>query len=279
MHVKVSAGFSGKIPTGSFQNSAPSFFAEVEFDSELKGEALERDIDATQKRLHAIAYQNFHVVAEAAKIEKIKADLKGFRFYKTEYGEYPSVTTVIDPDYKAFVGEDELAIATAEGNICHARAAHFIQTGEWIDPKKLEGVASDLILLKGRFLDTWDFPAMLKKHPMAGLKNGRVLVNHQHRYAGTNDGECMYPLGGEKDAEMVPTILDFKRTADKHKNFTQMAGYAKCEGMEHIRQMMIIQTNTETQQGYSKPIVSTAIDKYFEVFLEKREAFKINYGL
>jgi hypothetical protein len=279
MHIKVSAGFSGKIPTGPFQNSAPSFFAEVEFDSELKGEALERDIDATQKRLHAIAYQNFNVVAESAKIEKIKADLKGFRFYPTANGEYPSVTTIIDPDYKPFVGEDELAIATAEGNICHARAAHFIKTGEWVDPKALDGVAPDLLLLKGRFLDAWYFPGMLKKFPMKDLKNGRVLVNHTHRYAGTNDAQCLYPLGGEKDAEMVPTIIDFKRTADKHKNFTQMAGYAKCEGMEDIVQMMIIQTNTDTQQGFSKPIISTAVDKYFEVFVDKREAFRATYGV
>lgn len=279
MHVKVSAGFSGKIPTGSFQNSAPSFFAEVEFDSELKGEALERDIDNVQKRLHAIAYQNFHVVAEAAKIEKIKADLKGFRFYPTVFGEYPSVTTIIDPDYKPFVGEEELAIATAEGNICHARAAHFIKTGDWVDPKMLEGVAKDLLLLKGKFIDVWDFPGMLKKFPITGPQNGRTLYNHKHRYAGTNDGECLYPLGGEKDAELVPTIFDFKRTADKHKNFTQMAGYAKCEGMEHIRQMMIIQTNTDTQQGFSKPIISIAVDKYFEVFLDKRATFRETYGI
>lgn len=279
MHVKVSAGFSGKIPTGSFQNSAPSFFAEIEFDSDLRGEALERDIDATQKRLHAIAYQNFHVVAEAAKVEKIKTDLKGFRFYPTAFGEYPSVTTIIDPDYKPFVGEDELAIATAEGNICHARAAHFIKTGQWVDPKALEGVAADLLLLKGRFLDVWDFPAMLKKFPMTNLKNGRTIYNHKHRYAGTNDGECLYPLGGDKDAELVPTLFDFKRTVDKNKNFIQCAAYASCEGMEHIKQLMLIQTNTDTQQGYSKPIITQAVDRYFECFLEKRKQFQSTYGV
>jgi hypothetical protein len=245
----------------------------------LKGDSLLLDIDAIQKRLHAVCLQNFKTVADAARVEKIKADLKGFRFYQTVNGEYPSVTTIIDPDYKPFIGEDELRIATAEGNICHARAAHYIKTGEWVDPQTLDGVAADLLLLKGKFLDVWDFPAMLKKHPMSGLKNGRTIYNHRHRYAGTNDGECLYPLGGEKDAEIVPTILDFKRTADKHKNFTQMAGYAKCEGMEHIRQMMIIETNTQTQQGYSKPIISTAVDKYFEVFLDKRETFKETYGI
>lgn len=279
MKVKVSAGFSGKIPTGSYQNSAPSFMAEVEYESSLTGDALILDIDATQKRLHAIALQNFKAVADSAAVEKIKNDLKGFRFYKTDRGEYPSVTTIIDPDYKPFIGEAELAIATAEGNIAHARAAHFIATGNWVDPKALEGVAPDLLLLKGKFLEVWDFPAMLKKHPMEKMQNGRTLWNHVHRYAGTNDGTCLYPLGGEKDAEAVPTIFDFKRTADKSKNFTQMAAYAKCEGMEDVRQMMIIETNTQTQQGFSKPILSVAIDKYFEVFQDKRKTFMETYGV
>lgn len=273
MKIKISAGFSGKIPTGSFQNSAPSFLAEVEYDYD--GGDVFGEIDKTQKNLHELAYQNFKMVADAAKIEKIKADLKGFRFY----GKYPSVTTIIDPDYKPFIGEEELRIAIAEGNIAHARAAHFIETGEWIDPKKLEGVAPDLILLKGKFLEVWDFPAMLAKYPMKELTNGKSLINDTQKYAGTNDATCLYPLGGEKDAPMVPTILDFKRTADKNKNFTQMAAYAKCDGLEHIQQMMIVETNTKTEQMFSKPIISTSVEKYFEVFLDKRAIFKETYGV
>lgn len=277
MKIKVSAGFSGKIPTGSFMNMNPSFYAEMEYECVDGNPTVEMEIDALQKRLHATCYQNFKIVAEMAKVEKIKNDLKGFRFYKTDRGEYPSVTTIIDPEYKSFIGEDELAIAVAEGNICHARAAHYIQHGIWEDPKKLEGVGADLLLLKGKFLETWDFPKMLEKYPITQLKNGGVLVNHEHRYAGTNDAECLYPLGGEKGAELVPTIIDFKRTADKDKNFTQMSAYVKC--MPHIQQMMIIETNTQTDQGFSKPKLSGMIDKYFEVFLDKRKTFAEAYGI
>jgi hypothetical protein len=275
--IKVSAGFSGKISTGNFQNMSPSFFAEVEYETPHDGEELQKEIDLNQRLLHDIAYKNFKVVAEMAKVEKIKADLKGFRFYQTEKGQFPSVSTVNDPDYQPYVDDEALRIATAEGNICHARAAHYIKTGDWVDPKKLEGVAPDLIICRGRFLDYWDFPGMVKRFGITGLKNGGVLYNYDHKYAGTNDAECLYPLGGEKGAEIVPTIIDFKRTPDKDKNFTQMAAYAKC--MPHIKQMMIIATNTDTQQGYSKPILSTAIDKYFEVFLDKRKQFAETYGL
>ena len=275
--VRVSAGFSGKIPTGSFQNSAPSFHAEIEFDSSMDGPDLLAEIDATQKQLHAMSYQNFKIVADAARVEKVKNDLKGFRFYKGLHGEYPSVTTIIDPDFTPWCSEEELRIATSEGNINHARAAHFIVTGQWVDPKQLEGIATDLIICKGRMLDGWDFPDFLKKYPLQTMQNGRTLVNDEHRYAGTNDGECLYPLGGEKGAAIVPTVFDFKRTPSKYKNFTQMAAYAKC--MEGIQQMMIIPTTTDNQQGFSKPILSTAIDKYFECFLDKRETFRETYGI
>lgn len=276
MKIKVSAGFSGKIPTGHFQNMNPSFYAEMEYELPEGHPPLDEIIEQ-QKQLHKVAYDNFKIVAEMAKVEKIKADMKGFRFYPTDKGQLPSVTTVIDPEYESMVDDETLRIAISEGNICHARAAHYIKTGDWVDPKKLDGVAPDLMICRGRFLDYWDFPAMVKKFGITGLKNGGVLVNEEHKYAGTNDAECLFPLGGEKGAPVIPTIIDFKRTPDKDKNFTQMAAYAKC--MPHIKQMMIIATNTDTQQGYSKPILSAAIDKYFEVFLDKRKQFAETYGV
>lgn len=281
MKIKVSASYSGKLPVAAYSNVNPGFFAEVEFESEFSAGSVETNsaINLLQKDLHAICLKNFQIVAEAAKVEKIKADMKGFRFYPTESGSYPSVTTINDPDFKAWVGEDELRIATSEGNILHARAAHFITTGEWVDPKKLDGVGPDLLICKGRILDYWDFPKMLEKYPIREMKNGRTVYNHAERYAGTFDMEGLYPMGGDKDAELVPTLFDFKRTADRDKNFCQIAAYAKCEGMEHIKQMGIIQINTDTAQGFSKPILSPSIDKYFEVFQFKRKAFLETYGI
>lgn len=270
MKIKVSASYSGKLPVAAFSNVNPGFYAEIESDTPEGVSVLDYIRDA-QKDLHSVCLRNFQMVADQAKVDKIKSDMKDFRFYKTEWGELPSVTTILDPEFKAWVGEDELRIATSEGNIQHARAAHFIETGKWVEPKELEGVGQDLMICKGRLLDTWNFPAFLEKYPLKDLKNGKQLVNKDNRYAGTNDGECVY-----LDAH---TIFDFKRTPDKEKNFTQMAAYAKCAGMEHIKQMAIIPTNTDTAQGFSKPILSTHIDKFFEIFQSKREKFLKDYGI
>jgi len=277
MKIKVSASYSGKLPVAAYSNVNPGFFAEVEMETD--GNEATVEIDKIQKGLHAICLKNFQIVAEAAKIEKIKTDMKGFRFYPVENGSYPSVTTVNDPDFKSWVGDEELRVAIAEGNILHARAAQFIATGQWVEPKSLEGVGADLLICKGRILDYWDFPEMLKKHPIKEMKNGRTVYNHIDKYAGTFDMEGIYPAGGEKGAELVPTLFDFKRTADRDKNFTQISAYSKCEGMEHIKQMGIIPMNTDTAQGFSKPIISPSIDKYFEVFQAKRKVFFETYGI
>lgn len=279
MKIKVSASYSGKLPTGDYANANPFFMAEVEYETEAVGEQAEKEIDTNQQRLHAICYRNFKIVAERSHIEKLKNDMKGFRFYQTENGDYPSVTTILTPEFKAWIGDEELKIATSEGNIAHARAAHYISTGEWVDPKKLEGVANDLMVCRGRVLEMWNFPALIEKYPIKEMKNGRVLYNHTEKYAGTNDAECLYPLMGAKDGDYVPTIIDFKRTADRDKNFSQMAAYSKCQGMEHIKQMMIIETNIDNQQGFSKPITSSSIDRYFEVFQHKRAEFRKTYGV
>ena len=241
--------------------------------------ALSKLLESEQRRLHLICYKNFEQVADTARLEKLKDDKKSFRFYKTEYGEFPSVTTIIDPEFKAWCSEEELKIATSEGNIHHALASEYIKTGKWVEYNQLDGVANDLMNLKGIVLTPWDFPKFLEKYPLKNMKNGRILINKALKYAGTNDGECLYPIDGLKDAELVPTIFDFKRTPDRDKNFTQMAAYASCEGMEHIKQMMVIPTGSDTVQGFSKPIITSAISKYQEVFAEKRKAFSITYGV
>lgn len=278
MKVVVTSSYSGKVSSGEFENINPFFSAGIETDLP-DGTSLDDFINTTQKHLQSICYGNFKLVAEKARIEKIKKDMSGFRFRELNGEFLPSVTTIISPDFKAWVDDEQMKIAVSEGNINHARAAHFIKTGEWVDPVHLTGVANDILILKGRFIDSWNFPAFVDKYKPKDMKNGVEIYNTSHKYSGEYDAECLYPLNGEKEAELVPTIIDFKRTPDKHKNFTQMSAYARCEGMENIKQMMIIPCNPDNEQGFSKPIVSQSIDKYFEVFLHKRNEFRKTYGI
>lgn len=276
--LRISASFGGKIPTGSFQNMNPSFYAEetVEFPNELKDDEANLYISLRQKELQGICYGNFEAEAIKAKLLKIKSDRKDFRFYPLKDGtEVPSVTSVLGYDTDWGIEEDELNQYAAQGNIIHAQVHSYIKDGKWREPKDIPGLTPDIFILKSGALhlplEGWNFEAFLNKHPIKEMKNGRRIVNEKDRYGGEYDLEGLY--------DSVPTLCDVKRTPDKIKNFMQIAAYAKGEGMGHIKQMMIIPLNDKTDQGFSKPIVSRDIDKFYELFLAKRKEFKRVYGI
>lgn len=274
--LKIEASFSGVLPTGSYANMRPGFSASMEFEQDFQTEdEVNLCIETAQQELQGICYQNFEMEANKAKILKIQEDRKDFRFYQLETGEdVPSVTSILNYDTEFLMDSEELKQYAAQGNIIHAQVADFIKTGVWHKPSEIEGTTPDLFILKkgnlNLSLDGWDFQAFLKKYPMEKLKNGEVIINSKERYGGLPDGYGV--VGG------VSTIFDIKRTPEKTKNFMQMAAYAKAS-KEKVEQMMIIPLNDKTEQGFSKPIVSTDIDKYFELFLYKRREFKKVYSI
>ena len=274
--IKVEASFSGVLPTGSYANSRPGFLASMEYEADFATEAeVSMNIELAQQELQGICYKNFQSEANRAKVMKIQEDRKDFRFYTLPNGEeVPSVTSILNYDSDFLMDEGELKQYASQGNIIHAQVAEFIKGGVWKVPQDIEGIAPDLFILKSGnlklSLDGWDFQAFLKKYPMENMENGESVFNEKERYAGTPDGFSV--VGG------ISTIFDIKRTPEKVKNFMQMAAYAKASGRA-IQQMMIIPLNDKTEQGFSKPIVSTDIDKYFELFLFKRREFKKVYGI
>src|SRR3990167_3256177 len=269
--IKVEASFSGVLPTGSYANSRPGFLASMEYEADFATEAeVSMNIELAQQELQGICYKNFQSEANRAKVMKIQEDRKDFRFYTLHNGEeVPSVTSILNYDSDFLMDEGELKQYASQGNIIHAQVAEFIKGGVWKVPQDIEGIAPDLFILKSGnlklSLDGWDFQAFLKKYPMENMENGESVFNEKERYAGTPDGFSV--VGG------ISTIFDIKRTPEKVKNFMQMAAYAKASN-EKVEQMMIIPLNDKTEQGFSKPIISTDIDKYYELFQYKRREFK-----
>lgn len=252
------------------------FSASEEFEFDGDDVVVGDVISTRQQELQAICYQNFEMEANKAKILKIQEDRKDFRFYKLPNGEeVPSVTSILNYDSEFLMDSEELKQYASQSTINHVRVEEYIKTGIWKDPKDIEGITADMFILKkgnlGLDYDSCDFPEFVKKFNVKDLKNGSLLLNEKERYGGTSDGECTY--------EGIPTIFDIKRTADKTKNFQQMSAYAKCSGMEHIKQMMIIVLNDKTERGFSKPIISTDINKYYELFQFKRREFKKVYSI
>ncbi len=280
MKIKVSAGFSGVIATGSYQNARPSYTAEVEYDigDDLKNQKITELIALEQERLQAICYANFKQDEQIQTVERINRERKDIRFYDG----FPSVTSIIGWDADFYVSPEDLAQYASQGNLTHAQVAHFITTGKWVEAKEIEGTWADIVIIKKGKLQLslvgWDFPAFLKQYPLEKMENGVCVKSHKHKFAGTPDiRKCIYK---EKK-----TLSDVKRTPDKLKNFKQMSAYILAEeeqGETPYDQMMIIPLNAKTKQGFSKPIICEGRDKikqYQNMFLKDRENFKKRFGV
>jgi hypothetical protein len=278
--VVVSSSFGGKISTGSFENSSPFFSAQVELTLDrADGEYVLGRIDTYQKDLQGLCQRQFKDVADRLTIERIEKDRKEIRFYLSPTGKkLPSVTSILNLGFTGYgISGEDMSEYASQGNINHARVHHFIKTEKWVAPKELQECWEDILTLKNGSLalspDACNFPAFLEKYPMEKLKNSESVFNEEHGYAGTPDFTAV-PIF--KGADPVESVCDVKRSIDKVKNFMQMAAYAKCLG---LKQMVIVPLNDDTAQGFSKPIVSSDVDGYFEMFLRKLVKFKKQYGL
>lgn len=277
MKLKISAGFSGVIATGSYQNARPSYTAEVEFElvDDMESVAL-GTIDDFQKSLQEICYRNFKQDEQTQTIERIQRERRDFRIYE---GGFPSVTSILNWDADFWVTAVELQQYASQSQLCHAQVAEYIKTGEWKPAEEIDGTWSDLVIVKKGELKLpvsgWSFPDFLKKYPVKDMANGEPIVSKEHKFGGTPDIRVCYYEGKK-------TLADVKRTVQKVKNFKQIAAYIIAEeenGESPYEQMMIIVLNDKTKQGFSKPIISTEISQYKQMFLKDREDFKKRYGI
>jgi len=275
--VKVSASFGGTLPVGDYSNMRPSFAAEIEFDSDLPNSELE--IDHNQKALHKICYDNFKLVAEVAKIEKIKNDRSDFRWYERNGKQYISVTSFLGFDETFSIPDNELKQYAAQGTIIHAQIDNYLRTGKWQAPEEIEGMAPYVMIIKSGSLslalEGWDFVQFLQKYTLTQMERGTPVFNDRWGYAGLPDITTSIYNG-------VRTLADIKRTPNKIKGFMQCACYEMARremGMEPNKQLMLIPINDKTIQGFSKPLVTEDIDKYFEMAIYKRKQFSTVYGI
>lgn len=278
MKIKVSSSFSGVIPTGSYENTRPSYSAEVEFEIKNTDEVNEI-IDATQKELQAVCLRNFKLDEQRHLVERITKERADFRFYPAGDEQFVSVTSILNWDSDFFVTPEQLQQYASQGNLYDLQVRHYMNTGEWLPPEEIEGSWTDLVIVKKGDLNLtvnqWNFPAFLEKYPLENMEEGTPVYSYKHKFAGTPDiRKCIYK--GKK------TLADVKRTPDPLKHFKQTAAYIIAEeenGEEPYEQMLLIPANDKTKQGYSKPIITEEIGQYKEMFLKERESFKKRFGI
>jgi len=283
--IRVEASYSGVLPVASYSNLRPGFSASMEFEQEFKTkDEYQLAIESAQQELNVICYQAFESEAVKARVLKVQEDLKNFRFYDVDGEKFPSVSSVTSYDKEFWCKEQDLALYAAQGNIIDAEIRNFVKTGVWTDSKDLIECTADRFIIKSRVTETgkhlalsgWNFRGFLEKYPIKNLVSiEKPISSKKHRIGGTPD------LVGEYNG--LKTLVSIKRTKSETDNLIQEAGYSLCDGMEDIGQFMVVEMKAEedggNKQGFSKPIVTTEIARYQELFLRKRQEVLKIYGV
>ena len=285
--IRVESSYSGVLPVASYANLRPGFMASMEFENEFQNEAeVELAIEGAQQKLNEICYRAFESEAVKARVLKVQEDLKSVRFHDVDGEKFPSVSSINSYDKDFFVGDDDLKIYAAQGNIIDSEIRHFVRSGlkEYLESKDLLECTADRFILKnkplssGKFLalSGWNFRGFLEKYPIQNLESmEKVVSSKKHRIAGTPDLRGTY--------NNLKTLVSIKRTKSEVDNLTQDAGYSLCDGLEDIEQIMVVEMKAEedggNKQGFSRPIVSTDVARYQELFLRKRSDFLKIYGV
>lgn len=265
--IKVIAHFTGVISTGEFENERPLFGLEQIIHY------VDDDVTAArQKELYGMCRKVFKEAQRDSLIARIRKQREDIRFYEKDGMQYPSVTSIIGWDDDYHISPEELAQHAARGTIIHKQIAHYIKEGQWIDPLDLSICYPEIVILKRGNLklsyDDVNFLGFLEKHPIEFISSEVAVYNDDLKYAGT------YDFKGRLDKKI--TLFDVKCGAslDRLKAFKQLTAYAHCPQNQDVEQLCIVHLNNKVQQGFSKPIICTDVNKYWELFKADRVNFK-----
>jgi len=278
--LKISSGFQGVLPTGSYSNMRPSFSAEITYS--FDGTDVEGEIKKQQTMLQDICFKKFQAIAEQARIDLVKSQKANIRFHtiKDEEGkeiQVPSVSSIASFDVDLpDMPEHELQQYASQGNLADLQCRHYLSTGAWeTDLVKIPETFTDLRVLSNGNLKLepliFNFPAFVEKFKVSGMVEGKFCSSLKHKFAGTPDIQVLI-MDGKK------YLADWKRTPVKG-HFRQLAGYVIA-----IKEMypdeapfdglMLIGVKSDTAQGFSKPMISTEVAQWEAAFLKARENFK-----
>ena len=211
-------------------------------------------------------------------LQKLRKDIRWTEIDGELYPHVTSILNTINPiDFH--MDQDKLNAYAARGNVLDFILQKYVETGEWIDVKDFPETWKHLKQMKVHKLEmSGDLPAWVEKYKPIFKEGHKQVINKKYKYVGEPD----IAFGLLND---IPTLFDLKNRSniskmEKVKIFKQMAAYAKADNIGNkIELLCIIIINDTTKRGYSEPVVTTKIDKYFDLFLsdlyEFKEMFKI----
>lgn len=194
----------------------------------------------------------------------------------------PSVTSVIrwgGPEEKQWVSDERFEGLGARGTVGDLVLQKYIETGEWLEPKKIPEARIHLMKMKQLKVEmSGNLPAFVEKYKVKFKQSHFKVANMEHGYVGEPDCLCTFDGGSLTLAD----LKWFNPSAEEQliKIFVQIAAYWKGSNVE-CDQGAIIPIHGATKQGYSQPVIrdKEALEKYFEIFLSYRQTFKERFNI
>ena len=276
--VEITVSLGAVIPTGQYENIQPSYQAKesIEVDGDAE-DVIRKKLDF----LRSIISQKIDQDYARIRNESIRKKLDKIRFTERNGILYPHVTSIIECLDPIKFDPDKLKQYVSRGNLVHAQIDHFFRTGIMeedfddipgtkLDKMIVEQGSEHLDYKKPSFKNFWE-KYKSRIYPMG---NEMKVYNDKELYCGSLDLYCIY--------DNVYCIFDFKTasTYDKKKlerYWKQLSAYAKC--VDGVKQMVIIPLNPKKEAGFGEPIVCDEVDKYFNLFMQDRDAVRKMYNI
>jgi hypothetical protein len=263
---EINYGNKATLNTGNYENLNPMFNIKVIIDGvEYVPEEVEVNLQREFERIKGIVDDQLQQkINEVKQGELIKA-LKHIRFYEKDGIKYPSVTSVLSPD--PIEGVPNLELYGLRGDIMHRWFAEIVTTGK-SDYFISDAEKDKLVIIGG--MEGFDISWVVDDKQFEFDRSEVEVFNYKDIYAGRYDADGL--LGG-KTALFDVKSGDLSK-AGIEKAFIQMSAYAHC--VPDIKQLVVLPCNPKAKKV---PVVSTDIDKFYAMFMQKRAEFKERFGI
>lgn len=269
--ITITCGLSATIPTTQYANIQPSYFIKQSVEAE--------SIEATLETVRKLLKRTIDADYERVRVAKIKKQRSDIRITEKDGKQYPHVTSIIGAIEPIDYPEELLRQYGARGTLVHAQVEHFFRTQVWeTDVLKIPGTKLDYLTMSqgslGLKTESCNFMGFWEAHgkDFDIIDIETPVFNSEHVYTGRRDVLARYK--GKLSICDIKTSSSY--VASKiGRYWKQLAAYARCE--QEIEQLVIIPLNPK--KGFEKPIIETDIDKFFNLFLQDRQAFRSLYNL
>lgn len=286
--IHVGADLGAVVSSGPYENLRPHFVFDVTYlgVEKFPKEEFSRDlvdaITAQQVSYEKLYKQIEHVEAQAMQkaIEKFHKDIRWYTDPKT--GErWPSVTSVIDfaNPIEWFVDKTQLRGLASRGQVVDMVMQKFIEDKgtHWTAPEDIDEAIRHLSIMKDTGVEiSGNLPAFVEKFNVKFVSGHCHVVNEKDKYGGEPDVICTF---GDDPALVLADLKSFNPDAKgRMRTMKQCAAYAMAHETK-VDKIAIIPVHGTNQQGYSKPIITDEIEKYYGMFLADRKVFFNTFGI